>query len=118
VRRLLLGVALSILLTSSLASAQVCPGLSQPLKAVGFQALTVSTAAVGFTVPPTAELAVLSQEGADIRWRDDGVDPTASVGVFNATGNGMMICSRSLAPIRFIRAAGVDALLSTVFYGR
>jgi hypothetical protein len=118
VRSLVTGLVLSILLTASLASAQVCPGFNSALRAVGFQALTVSTAAVGFTVPVGAEMAVTSQELADVRWRDDGTNPTASVGMYNLSGGGMIICTRSLSAIRFIRAGSTDALISAVFYGR
>jgi hypothetical protein len=116
--RVLFGLVLSILLTASVASAQVCPGLNTPLKAIGFQALTVSSTAVGLATPNAAEMAITSQELADVRWRDDGTDPTAGAGVYNPSGSGLIICQRSLATIRFIRAASTDALISVVFYGR
>jgi hypothetical protein len=98
--------------------AQVCPGISGIMRPKGFQALTVSTTAVGFTIPSGSEMAITYQELADVRWRDDGTAPTSAVGILSTNGNQMIVCPGSLSLIKFIRTAGVDATISTVFYGR
>ncbi len=47
----------------------------------GYQQLAVSSVAVALTVPQGARYAWLKVETNSIRWRDDGVDPTTSVGM-------------------------------------
>lgn len=55
-----------------------------PLRLVplGYQQIGASTlaAATPLTVPAGAQVAVIRVETADVRWRDDGTPPTASVG--------------------------------------
>ena len=113
----LLAILAFLVGSASLSHAQLCPGMTTAIP-VGFQALTVSTAAVGFTVPDRAEMVVASQELADVRLRDDGTNPTASVGVLSIAGNPIYICGGSVMSVRFIRAAGTDALISAIFYRR
>lgn len=45
----------------------------------GYQQLDLSTA-VGLTVPEGADYALVSAEADNVRYRDDGVDPTATLG--------------------------------------
>ena len=53
-----------------------------PLWPKGYQQLTVSTAAVALTIPSGARYALLKLDSANLaRWRDDGTDPTATVGM-------------------------------------
>jgi len=48
----------------------------------GFQSITSLAAAAGLTVPVAgASFAVINPEGQSVRWRDDGTDPTAAVGM-------------------------------------
>lgn len=68
------------------------------LKAVtvclGYQQITSLSAATGLTVPSVDKLgnkiqptfALIVPEGQAVRWRDDGTDPTASVGMPLAVG--------------------------------
>lgn len=58
-----------------------------PLKLVplGYQQITLS-AATGLTVPAGANVAVISVETAGLRWRDDGTNPTSSIGMPIASG--------------------------------
>jgi hypothetical protein len=53
---------------------------------LGYQQITASSSAQGLTVPTGATMMVISVETANIRWRDDGVPPTASVGMPIAAG--------------------------------
>jgi len=50
-------------------------------KCKGFQQITNVTTAFALTVPTGATMALLQAEGCDYRWRDDGTDPTTSVGM-------------------------------------
>lgn len=42
--------------------------------------ITDLSTAVGLTVPAGTAYALIAVEGKDVRYRDDGTDPTASVG--------------------------------------
>ena len=48
---------------------------------VGYQQLTVSSTSVSLTVPDLANRAVIQAQGDSVRWRDDGTDPTAAIGM-------------------------------------
>jgi hypothetical protein len=54
------------------------PYVGQPL---GYQQITNLAAAVGLVVPAGARFAIIQAEAANIRWRDDGTNPTATVGI-------------------------------------
>jgi hypothetical protein len=56
-------------------------GLKSTTQALGYQQITNLSAAVGLTVPQGATRALIAPLSKDIRWRDDGVAPTASVGM-------------------------------------
>lgn len=62
---------------------------------MGYQQITVLTAAVGLTIPPrqqganfveNAKVALIRPQTQGIRWRDDGIDPTATTGMPLAAG--------------------------------
>lgn len=51
------------------------------------QDTTISSAsALPGTIPAATTVALIQAEGADIRWRDDGENPTASVGMLLGAG--------------------------------
>ena len=89
----------------------------QPTDIFDFEALTVSSAAVAFTVAthspagPTsgtnAVAAHVSIEGGGCRWRADGTDPTASVGSLLTDGDEITVWGmRDITSIRFIATGG------------
>ncbi len=51
------------------------------LEPKGFQQIADLGSAVGLSPPAGARLALIQATDQDVRWRDDGTDPTASVGV-------------------------------------
>src|SRR5262245_56651730 len=55
-------------------------------KPLSFESLTVSTAALGLTVPAAAEIAYLTCETNDCKYRFDGADPTSTIGHRLVTG--------------------------------
>lgn len=84
--------------------AQYVPGT--PL---GFQQITSLTAAVSLTVPAGARTAWLSIETANVRMRDDGTAPTATVGLVLVSGNDYMY-SGNLPAIKLIAATGTPVV--------
>lgn len=86
-------------------------------KPVGYQQLTVSTTAVGLTVPSNAGRAVVVVEAQPLRYRDDGTNPTASVGMLCVAATRFDIESReALLAFKAIRSGGTDSVLSISYY--
>lgn len=86
---------------------------------LGYQQITSVAASTGLTVPsdqnvgiPT--MAVIQAEAQAVRWRDDGVAPTASVGMVLAAGSSMNY-DGSLGNIRFIQVTA-GAILNISYY--
>jgi hypothetical protein len=52
---------------------------SQNERSLGFETLSPATA-TSLNAPSNTDVVLISVDTDDIRWRDDGVDPTASVG--------------------------------------
>lgn len=78
-----------------------------PLQPKGHQQITALSSATALTVPSGARFAFLQAQTADVRWRDDGVDPTASVGmILPFTGSPMVWYTGQLSKLRFISATG------------
>lgn len=76
---------------------------------IAFENLTVAGTAVGFTAGTYAGAyaAFARVEGAQVRYRTDGTDPTASVGMLADPGDGIPITgSKDLQAIKFIRTGG------------
>lgn len=76
---------------------------------IAIDAITV----VGLTPPATATYVELQGEGADFRFRDDGVDPTTAVGAIlfragggGAGGNNVKEYNGDLSAMKIIASAG------------
>lgn len=69
----------------------------------GYQQIEAAAlaAAVALTIPAGTERAWLQAETANVRYRTDGTDPTASVGMLLIAGG---------APVEISNAAGLGAL--------
>ena len=75
-------IVLSLVIASGLVSAAHA-------RSLGFsQSTSLSTASAAAlpSIPATSKSFIMSVEGASIRWRDDGTDPTTSVGHHVAPG--------------------------------
>ena len=82
----------------------------------GYQQLTVSSTAVALTVPTGASRAKISVVSNPIRYRDDGTDPTSSVGFNVPTNTIFELYSReSLLAFKAI-ATGSNATLDIIYY--
>lgn len=83
----------------------------------GYQQLTNLSAATGLTVPTGARFVLLRAEAQDIRWRDDGTDPTATVGqLLKAGDTAVFEYGGNLKALKAI-AASPGAILNASFYG-
>lgn len=73
------------------------------------------TTATALTVPATATFALIQVEGTNVRWRDDGTNPTASVGFLMYAGSTPQIFSGDLAAVKFIQTAAT-ATINALYY--
>lgn len=88
-------------------------------KPVSYQQLTVSTLAVGLTVPSSANHALITLETDSCRWRDDGTSPTSTIGMPLVAGQSMELLEPEvLANFKIIRDSNSvsDAILNIAYY--
>jgi len=88
--------------------------LKQTTSCLGYQQITDASTAVGLTVPTGANFAMIICEAQAVRWRDDGVNPTTTVGMPLSTGVGFRY-DGDLNRIRFI-AAVAGAIINISYY--
>lgn len=89
---------------------------------LGYQQIVGLAASTALTVPTvskdglagTPTQAVIVAEGAAVRWRDDGVAPTAAIGMPLAIG-ATLVYDGDLNKIRFIQQAAT-ATLNVSYY--
>jgi hypothetical protein len=84
-------------------------------QSAGYVQLTNLTAATALTVPAGASLAIIQAEAQPIRWRDDGADPTASVGMYLSVGQELQYSGAQLSRLKLI-AATAGAIANITFY--
>lgn len=81
------------------------------MRPAGFQRITDLSSAVGLTVPSGATVAVIQADTQNVRWRDDGTDPTATAGIQLVKGGENAIrYDGDLKKIKFIEEAASAAL--------
>lgn len=84
----------------------------------GFQTIDAATLAAGasaLNVPEYAEYCLVQCEGGVVRWRDDSVAPTASVGM-RLTDGGELKFDATMSDVKFIKSSGTPVLM-VAFYG-
>lgn len=86
-----------------------------PYTCKGYQQITSLSSAVGLDIPVGAIMALLQAETQDVRWRDDGTDPTGSVGMVLKAGDPPFVYMGDLAAITFIEATA-SAKLNVTYY--
>lgn len=85
------------------------------MEPAGYIQMTTLNAAVAFTsVPAGATLAIVQAESQNVRYRDDGSNPTASVGMILAAGDSLFYTG-DFSAIKFIEVTG-SAKLNITFY--
>ena len=81
----------------------------------GYTQVTTLTSSTSLgTIPAGTKLVMIQAESQDVRWRDDGVAPTASVGMVIPAGQTLTYTSNAAA-FRAIEAAA-SAKLNVTFY--
>lgn len=81
---------------------------------LGYQQITSLSAATALTIPSGAILALIQAESKDVRWRDDGTSPTASVGM-TITAGSMLEYNGVLENLKFIEVTA-SAKLNVSYY--
>lgn len=97
-------------------------GLKNTTNNLGYQQITDLSSAVGLTVPAVDEAgnkmmptrAFIVAEGNNVRWRDDGTAPTASVGMILIQNN-VLSYDGDLNSIKFIQVSA-GAKLNVSYY--
>lgn len=89
-------------------------GLKSTTICLGYQQITSLSSAASLTVPAGATMAVIVPDTQGVRWRDDGVAPTASVGMPVAAGV-MLNYDGDLKRIQFIQQTA-SAVLNVSYY--
>lgn len=81
---------------------------------VGYQQITSVSTSTALTVPAGANVALIQAETQAVRWRDDGEDPTDSVGMALAA-NETLPYTGNLGAIRLIQQSA-GAKLNVSYY--
>jgi len=77
----------------------------------------VTPAVVSPLTPPVgAKLAMIQVEGADLRWRDDGTNPTNVVGMLLEDGDTLFYTVNDYTKFKMIQAAAT-ATVNISYYG-
>jgi hypothetical protein len=84
-------------------------GLKSTTVCLGYQQITSLSSAQALTVPSGATMALIAPETKDVRWRDDGTAPTASVGMPLVVGTTLNY-DGDLNRIRFIQTEASAAI--------
>lgn len=109
-KRFLVGI-LALLVVTTAAIADV--GIRYaPL---GYFQITDLSAAVGIGCPAASTSALIRTETQSVRWRDDGTDPTSSVGQLMLAADAPFLYTGALSKIKFIQATS-SAKLNVVCY--
>lgn len=80
----------------------------------GYEQITSLTTAIGLTVPANARMALIQVLAQDVRWRDDGTDPTTGVGMLISAGNEFWYTG-DLDAIKFIELVA-DSEINVAYY--
>lgn len=89
-------------------------GLKSTTVCLGYQQITSLSSAAGLTPPQGATLALIVPESQNVRWRDDGTNPTASVGMPIFVGASLSY-DGDFNKIKFIEEAA-SAKINVSFY--
>lgn len=78
--------------------------------------LTLTLTWTDNAVPPGARAALIQADAQAVRWRDDGVAPTASVGMYLAVNSQYLYDKTAIGAIKVIEVTS-GASVSVTFYG-
>ena len=100
-----------------MAASPVCADPPVRMVPLGYQQISSPAAATSLTVPSGATIAVITVETQAVRYRDDGVAPTAAIGVpLAVTGSeSAFVYTGSLSAIQFIQQTA-GAVIDIAYY--
>lgn len=82
----------------------------------GYSQITSLSSAAGIgTIPAGTRLIALQAESQNLRWRDDGTNPTTTVGMILAAGDVLWYDGTKQSSIKFIEVTAT-AKLNVSFY--
>lgn len=84
---------------------------------LGFEQLTSLSAATALTVPAGSHTAVMTCETQNVRYRDDGTNPSSTVGIVLVKDLTPFVFKGNLAQLKFIETAA-SAKLNVTYYGK
>ncbi len=92
------------------------PTVQGYLQPAGYEQITSLGSAVGLAAIPAggAKMALIQAEAQNIRWRDDGTNPTTSVGMI-LVANDTLLYSGTLSAIKFIEVTAT-AKINVTYY--
>lgn len=101
----------------STANPVVIQSQSRQLTPKGYQQIlaAATAAAVGLTIPSGATSAIIQAEAQDARWRDDGVNPTAAIGMILKVASELVVNDEALANLKFINLTA-GTILNVSYY--
>ncbi len=83
-------------------------------ESLGYQQITSLSAATALTVPTSASSALICAETQGVRWRDDGTNPTATIGMPLAAGSCFQYLNFLTALVFIQQSSG--AVLDVTYY--
>lgn len=86
------------------------------LKVLGYVQIVGAAVSTGLTVPAGASRALITVGAQAVRYRDDGVNPTAAIGMPLAVGATLDYNAQGLTALRFIEVVA-GTVLDVSFYG-
>lgn len=88
------------------------------MDSLGYTQVTNLTAAVGVgTIPAGTETVLLQCTGQNVRYRDDGTNPTAAIGMVLVALTLYSFTVAQISSMKFIETAATG-VLNITFYGR
>lgn len=90
--------------------------MMQGYRALGYEQITNVSAAVGLTIPAGCSLILVTPQTQAVRWRDDGTNPTSTVGYPLAAGTELQYAAGQMSSLKFIEQAA-SSTLNVCYYG-
>ena len=85
------------------------------MEPISYEQLTSLVAAAGLaSIPAGATMAMIQPEAQNVRFRDDGVDPTAAAGMI-VVANDVLFYTGNLSAIKFIQVSA-SAKINVTYY--
>lgn len=89
-------------------------GFQAYAKPNGFEQITGLNTVKGLTPPAESKYCIIQPEAQNVRWRDDGTDPTTGVGMI-IVANDTLVYSGDFSAIKFIEVTAT-AKLNVSYY--